>query len=154
MMMRFSQNLNARDRHLLMIAVPVVLVLLILLGARNLISQRAHVKEHLGRTLEDIAWLQAQSRFVTGVGASCPAAPWNTSSIAALAGRHSVNLAAVPQFQNGELRLDIDLSQGNRVVDLIKALSCQGGRINEFDLRTVDNQGMVRGSLVLLAPVT
>jgi len=147
-------NLSDKDRRLLMAVIPVVVVLLLLIGAKALIGQRAEARDHLERALEDIAWLQAQSEAVVSGGQACGSARWSLDGLSSLARRHSVNLASPPLLDNGELRLQISPTQGNDVVALLMALSCQGGQVRHFDLRTLSEQGDVQGTLVLLAPVT
>lgn len=147
-------NLGDRDRRLLAVAIPIVLLLVFVLAAKTLMAQRAEARHQLDRALEDIAWLQAQSGFVAPGRQTCGNTSWSLEAVSSLARRHGVNLASPPLFDNGELRLQIGSSQGNDVVALLAALSCQGGRVHHFELRTLSEQGDVQGTLVLLAPVT
>lgn len=153
-MNKLLDRLGERDRRLLAVAVPVVVVLMLMIGARELVAQHSLASGHRDRTLEDIAWLQAQRADLPSAGRNCPAVEWSPAGITTLAGRYGVELAGQPGIGGGELRLTISAAQGNQVLELMETLTCQGGQISRFSLETVDGTGAVRGDLVALMPVT
>lgn len=147
-------RINPRERRLLVMMAPVAMLLVLLLVGKSLLTQRNQASDHLGRALEDIAWLQAQSAALPARGRQCPPASWNPKGIAALAGRYSVNLAAAPVVANGELRLEVSSADGNKLIELMSILSCQGAQFQTFELANDPGADSVHGSLVAELPVT
>lgn len=153
-MNKLLDRLGQRDRRLLGLAIPFAVLLMLMIGARELVAQRSLASGQRDRTLEDIAWLQAQGGSLPSPGRNCPAVDWSPAGMTALAARYGVELAGQPAIEAGEMRLGISNARGNQAVELMEALACGGGRISRFELDTVDDRGSVKGELVALVPVT
>lgn len=145
-------TLSARDKRLLMLAAPIVLLLVVLIGARALFASQGAAQEHLDRSLEDIAWLQAQADAIPAAGRQCPVASWQPKRVAMLAGRYGVDLAATPIIDRGELRLAIAGADGNGVLELLAVLACQGARTSQLELTSDATSGAVSGELAMALP--
>jgi len=144
--------LSPRDRRILFLAMPLILLLIVAVAGRTLVQQQDRAEARLNRSLEDIAWLQSQSAFVPQQGRRCPVASWNSKRINALAGRYSLTLGSMPVIEGSRLQLAVASAPGNQVVEFIAVLECQGATLTDFELETLDASGAVRGSLVALLP--
>jgi General secretion pathway, M protein. len=147
-----ASSLSPRDRRILVVAVPVILFLVVILAGRILAWHHEEAELRLNRALEDLAWLQAQRDAMPQQGRRCPTASWNPRRISALAGRYGITLAASPELTAGRLQLAVAGADGNRVVEFIQVLECQGAMLTDFQMDTLDTPGSVRGSLVAVVP--
>jgi type II secretory pathway component PulM len=145
-------KLQPRQQWLIVMATPVVLILIVLLATKYLISERKQAEDALEHTLEDIAWLQGQSRFISRQGLRCPAPAWQADAVAALARRYTIILKGTPRLGDGRLELDVDNADGNRLLEFTRLLECQGAMVQNMEISTIDSPGMVRGRIVALLP--
>ena len=152
-MSNFMAALSPRDRLILGWAIPVIVMLLCLLGARAVLTEKRENTAQLDLVLEDIAWLQAQRDAVARSRQGCTRVPWNSSVPDRLAARYQLGISP-SKSGSDQLDLTINSGQGNRVISYLQALSCQGDRVEELTLETLDQQGAVKGRVVVRPPVT
>lgn len=142
MMGKWFGNLSRRDRRIVLVALPVIVVLLVLVTLRAVPDSAGDARQRLTRALEDIAWLGAQRSRITTL--RCTAG----EDLEAIARRYGVALAGAVE-NDGARRLVIDGVAGNAAVALVRELECAGYRMRQVDWVTVDDRGAVRGSLTL-----
>lgn len=146
-------NLSARDRKILLWSVPIVALLLVALLAKSLLGERQQATADLDLVLEDLAWLQTQKDSMAQLNQGCAKSPWNDGTINRLAAKHGVTLSTQAE-DSGAVRMVIEAGHGNRVIAFLNDLECQGARVEELTLETLDQQGAVKGSAVVQSPVT
>lgn len=130
-------NLAERDRRILKMALPAVLVLAILVLARPLVGAHQEAEQRLERTLEDIAWLQAQRHRI----AAPVCEPGDRGAGPRdLAQRHGVEVERDPDG-----RWLIREARGNDALAFLLALSCGAPGLERFRLDTVAENGRVNG---------
>ncbi len=130
-------NRSERDRRILKLALPAVLVLVALVLARPLVGARQEAERRLERTLEDIAWLQAQRHRIAapvcepGAGAA---------GLRELAKRYGIDVESGPGG-----RWLIREAPGNDALAFLLALGCGNTGLERFRLDTAAEGGRVSG---------
>lgn len=130
-------NLAERDRRILKLALPAALILAVLVLARPLVGARQEAEQRLERTLEDIAWLQAQRHRVAAPVCEPGAGGAGTRD---LAKRHGVEVEREPDG-----RWLIRQARGNDALAFLLALGCGDPGLERFRLDTAAEGGRVSG---------
>ena len=146
-------NLTDRDRRILRLSIPVVAVLLVLIVARGLWHQRQGAAEHLERTLEDVAWMQARGSAIASQAGGCRGGELNAKTIVSMASGYGID-GKVEPVVSGAVQLEVSSVAGNRMLDLVAEIQCRGGRVSALELVADGVPGQVSGKAVILLPVT
>jgi hypothetical protein len=144
--MKLLERLEARDRRVMYLALPVIAVLLIyIVVIEPLSASRQAASQRLDTALANIAWLQQQASENRLATAQCRP-DLETDTAEALAARLGVSLEEVGD------RLRVRTGNGNDVLALVRNLPCIGHRVAGFELSAIDGDGNVDG-WIALAPM-
>ncbi|MAT50965.1 MAG: hypothetical protein CMK32_07265 [Porticoccaceae bacterium] len=136
------RHLSSRDRRLLAIALPViVLLMLYIVVIRPVQVRHSNANDRLDQALDNIAWLQQRAPMFASQSSCRNPRPTPSNPLAVDHG--GIDLSADNPGQ-GIWRLRIDGGAGDDVLQFLRRLACHGYAVERIELeRTADGAGVV-----------
>lgn len=151
MLKNWLNTLSEREKQILLIALPlVVLLLLWLLLINPALQQHSKLGKQLDRKSADLVWMQQAARQVT----PRPADQNNTGSlrqqITELLSRHKFTPSRIQADQSGNsLSLWLDSVQFEQLLSWIEAAQLQALQVTKAQISPADKAGFVSARLTL-----
>ncbi|MGV6807987.1 MAG: hypothetical protein ACWA5K_08820 [bacterium] len=140
-MTKFLDSLSARDRQIVLVALPVIAILLFILIGRYVIGLNQAASERLDLAFGHVAWLEQNSDRL-GAGVCGGAAGQSAQQKVREAG-----ITATVETAENRLRVDVSSGQGNRVLNLVEQIACDGWAAESLSLTAGQNSGVVSGRI-------